>query len=93
MTEKTLSSKDFAVADVFENGADSLVGAKEEIAELLVQSQKSGLAAKLAAAVLAKRYPKQAERVENPLNLSMPMENQIDFFPTGIVCGRRSERE
>lgn len=93
MTKQALSSKDFTVADVFENGADSLVGAKEEIAELLVQSQKSGLAAKLAAAVLAKRYPKQAERVENPLNLSMPMENQIDFCPTGIVVGRRSERE
>ena len=76
MTEKTLSSKDFAVADVFENGADSLVGSKEENDKLIAQSQKSGPSAKLAAAALAKRYPEQAERVENPLNIVYQQEQQ-----------------
>ena len=81
MTKQALSSKDFAVADVFENGADSLVGSKEENDKLIAQSQKSGPSAKLAAAALAKRYPEQAERVENPLNIVYYQEQQQPLHP------------
>lgn len=95
MTKQALSSKDFAVADVFENGADSLVGSKEENDKLIAQSQKSGPSAKLAAAALAKRYPEQAERVENPLNIIYQQEQQPLYSQhrEPLINGRsRSER-
>ena len=57
MTEQALSSKDFAVADVFAGGIDSLSGSKAENAKLIAQIQKSGPAAKLAAAALAEKFP------------------------------------
>ena len=57
MTEKTLSVKDFAVSDVFENGSDSLVGSKEAMAQLTARAQKSGPTGKLAKAEMDQHFP------------------------------------